>query len=148
MIALIFVGNSVKLNLFLFLSWWESAVCNCSQLLDVILHMKISSNTKLQISVSSMTWIYRMFLPFQVTRFKCCICLLSCSPLHACNLCLFIFKFIFTEHLAVLLPDAMIVLISEVFVDWGKHAFILKFNEIPADVRYLIYLLLLYVQAF
>lgn len=38
------------------------------------------------------------------------------------------------EHLWVLLPDAVMVLISEVFVDWGKHAFILKFNEIPADV--------------
>jgi len=34
----------------------------------------------------------------------------------------------------VLLPDAIIVLISEVLVDWGKHAFVLKFNEILADV--------------
>ncbi|XP_052226013.1 transmembrane anterior posterior transformation protein 1 homolog isoform X2 [Dreissena polymorpha] len=38
------------------------------------------------------------------------------------------------EHLWVLLPDAIIVLISEILVDWGKHAFILKFNEILADV--------------
>ncbi|KAL4231177.1 Transmembrane anterior posterior transformation protein 1 [Mactra antiquata] len=38
------------------------------------------------------------------------------------------------EHLAVLLPDAVMVLISEIVVDWGKHAFIVKFNEIPADV--------------
>ncbi|WAR22143.1 TAPT1-like protein [Mya arenaria] len=38
------------------------------------------------------------------------------------------------EHLWVLLPDAIIVLISEVLVDWGKHAFVLKFNEILADV--------------
>ncbi|XP_053407130.1 transmembrane anterior posterior transformation protein 1 homolog [Mercenaria mercenaria] len=38
------------------------------------------------------------------------------------------------EHLWVLLPDALMVLVSEILVDWGKHAFILKFNEIPADV--------------
>ncbi|XP_060565743.1 transmembrane anterior posterior transformation protein 1 homolog [Ruditapes philippinarum] len=38
------------------------------------------------------------------------------------------------DHLWVLLPDALMVLLSEVLVDWGKHAFILKFNEIPADV--------------
>ena len=39
-----------------------------------------------------------------------------------------------SEHLWVLLPDAFLVLLSEFMVDWGKHAFVLKFNEIPADV--------------
>lgn len=38
------------------------------------------------------------------------------------------------EHLWVLLPDAFLVLLSECMVDWGKHAFVLKFNEIHADI--------------
>ena len=38
------------------------------------------------------------------------------------------------EHLLNLLPDMMIVLICEVFVDWIKHCFISKFNETSADV--------------
>lgn len=33
-----------------------------------------------------------------------------------------------------LLPDVIVVIISEVVVDVIKHAFITKFNEIPADV--------------
>lgn len=33
-----------------------------------------------------------------------------------------------------LLPDVVMVLISEVVVDVIKHAFITKFNDIPADV--------------
>lgn len=33
-----------------------------------------------------------------------------------------------------LLPDVVVVIISEVVVDVIKHAFITKFNEIPADV--------------
>ncbi|KAK3587469.1 hypothetical protein CHS0354_003601 [Potamilus streckersoni] len=37
------------------------------------------------------------------------------------------------EHIWTLLPDASLVLIAELLVDWGKHAFITKFNEIPAD---------------
>ena len=53
--------------------------------------------------------------------------------LRACIL-LYLYTYI-TDHLWVLLPDALMVLLSEVLVDWGKHAFILKFNEIPADVR-------------
>ena len=40
------------------------------------------------------------------------------------------------DHLFVLLPDAFLVLVSEYMVDWGKHAFILKFNEIQADVSF------------
>ncbi|XP_064600982.1 transmembrane anterior posterior transformation protein 1 homolog [Liolophura sinensis] len=39
-----------------------------------------------------------------------------------------------TEHLWVLLPDAVIVLMAEFFVDWFKHAFVTKFNEISSDV--------------
>jgi hypothetical protein len=51
-----------------------------------------------------------------------------------------------SDHLWVLLPDALMVLLSEVLVDWGKHAFILKFNEIPADVRYIYIILMLKIQ--
>lgn len=35
----------------------------------------------------------------------------------------------------VLFPDVIMVIISEVAVDVIKHAFITKFNDIPADVR-------------
>ncbi|CAG2256414.1 TAPT1 [Mytilus edulis] len=38
------------------------------------------------------------------------------------------------DHIWVIIPDAVMVLIAELFVDWIKHAFIVKFNEIPADV--------------
>lgn len=38
------------------------------------------------------------------------------------------------EQFWILLPDCLIVLVSEVFVDWIKHAFISRFNELPADV--------------
>ncbi|XP_077992355.1 transmembrane anterior posterior transformation protein 1 homolog [Glandiceps talaboti] len=38
------------------------------------------------------------------------------------------------DHLWELIPDVLTVLIAEVCVDWVKHAFITKFNEIPADV--------------
>ncbi|KAM4555204.1 transmembrane anterior posterior transformation protein 1 homolog isoform 2-T2 [Odontesthes bonariensis] len=38
------------------------------------------------------------------------------------------------EHLWVLLPDVFMVVTSEVAVDIIKHAFITKFNDIPADV--------------
>ncbi|XP_072251318.1 transmembrane anterior posterior transformation protein 1 homolog isoform X2 [Leuresthes tenuis] len=38
------------------------------------------------------------------------------------------------EHLWVLLPDVFMVVTSEVAVDVIKHAFITKFNDIPADV--------------
>ena len=33
-----------------------------------------------------------------------------------------------------LLPELLLVLVAEVIVDWVKHCFIAKFNEIPADV--------------
>lgn len=39
-----------------------------------------------------------------------------------------------SDHFWVLIPDMMMVLIAELFVDWLKHAFITKFNEIPAEV--------------
>lgn len=38
------------------------------------------------------------------------------------------------EHLLDLTPDILMVLVSEIIVDGVKHAFITKFNEIPADV--------------
>lgn len=34
----------------------------------------------------------------------------------------------------VLLPDCLMVLIAEIFVDWIKHAFITRFNELQLDV--------------
>uniref|UniRef100_A0A673NBH2 Transmembrane anterior posterior transformation protein 1 homolog n=1 Tax=Sinocyclocheilus rhinocerous TaxID=307959 RepID=A0A673NBH2_9TELE len=40
-----------------------------------------------------------------------------------------------SDHLWVLLPDVLIVIMSEVAVDIVKHAFITKFNDITADVR-------------
>lgn len=39
-----------------------------------------------------------------------------------------------SEQFFVLLPDCIIVLVVEVLIDWIKHAFITRFNEIPADV--------------
>ncbi|XP_062577481.1 transmembrane anterior posterior transformation protein 1 homolog [Saccostrea cucullata] len=38
------------------------------------------------------------------------------------------------QHVWVILPDAVLVFVAEILVDWMKHAFILKFNEISADV--------------
>ncbi len=32
------------------------------------------------------------------------------------------------------MPDIVLVMGSEVFVDWVKHAFITKFNDIPDEV--------------
>lgn len=39
-----------------------------------------------------------------------------------------------SEHFWVLIPDMIFVLLAEFIVDWLKHAFITKFNEIPAEV--------------
>lgn len=39
-----------------------------------------------------------------------------------------------SERCWVLLPDCCMVLIAEIFVDWLKHAFITRFNELPLDV--------------
>lgn len=36
-----------------------------------------------------------------------------------------------TETLWMLVPDCVIVLLSEMLVDWLKHAFITRFNELP-----------------
>ncbi|KHN82377.1 Protein TAPT1 -like protein [Toxocara canis] len=38
------------------------------------------------------------------------------------------------DHLVEMLPDLAMVVIAELMVDWLKHAFITKFNEIPAEV--------------
>ena len=37
-------------------------------------------------------------------------------------------------HLDSLVPIVVLVLVSEVLVDWTKHAFITKFNSITPDV--------------
>ena len=42
--------------------------------------------------------------------------------------------FVFTEHLYVICPYLVAVVSSEYFVDWIKHAFITKFNNIPVEV--------------
>lgn len=39
------------------------------------------------------------------------------------------------DYMWVLFPDVVMVIVSEVAVDVIKHAFITKFNDIPADVR-------------
>ena len=44
------------------------------------------------------------------------------------------FAFIIADHLWVLIPDVLMVLFTEFLVDWVKHAFITKFNEIPFEV--------------
>jgi hypothetical protein len=37
------------------------------------------------------------------------------------------------ERFWVLVPDCLMVLFAEVLVDWIKHAFITRFNELPVD---------------
>ncbi|XP_011697240.1 PREDICTED: protein TAPT1 homolog [Wasmannia auropunctata] len=39
-----------------------------------------------------------------------------------------------SDRFAVLLPDCVILLLAEVLVDWVKHAFITRFNELPSTV--------------
>lgn len=39
-----------------------------------------------------------------------------------------------SERFWVLLPDCFMVLLAEIFVDWVKHAFITRFNELQVDV--------------
>lgn len=39
-----------------------------------------------------------------------------------------------SERFWVLLPDCFMVLVAEIFVDWVKHAFITRFNELQVDV--------------
>ncbi|XP_019932173.2 protein TAPT1 homolog [Aedes albopictus] len=39
-----------------------------------------------------------------------------------------------SEQFFVMIPDCMYVMLTELFVDWIKHAFITRFNEIPVDV--------------
>lgn len=38
------------------------------------------------------------------------------------------------DHLIEMMPDLAMVVIAEFMIDWLKHAFITKFNEIPAEV--------------
>ncbi|EFN63552.1 Protein TAPT1-like protein [Camponotus floridanus] len=39
-----------------------------------------------------------------------------------------------SDRFAVLLPDCVLLLIAEILVDWVKHAFITRFNELPSTV--------------
>lgn len=39
-----------------------------------------------------------------------------------------------SDRFAVLLPDCVMLLLAEVLVDWVKHAFITRFNELPSTV--------------
>ena len=41
---------------------------------------------------------------------------------------------LFLDHLYELMPSLGVLLCSEIFVDWVKHAFITKFNCIPSEV--------------
>lgn len=43
--------------------------------------------------------------------------------------------FVLADHLYVIFPYLLAVLSSEYFVDWIKHAFITKFNNIPVEVK-------------
>ena len=51
-----------------------------------------------------------------------CVCSISCL-LPVC-----------ADYLQELLPDVVLILGSEVLVDWIKHAFLLKFNNIEPEV--------------
>lgn len=42
--------------------------------------------------------------------------------------------FWFSEQFWILLPDCILVLVSEIFVDWIKHAFISRFNELQPEI--------------
>lgn len=46
----------------------------------------------------------------------------------------YIKMFLFLETLWVLFPDCVLVIGCEILVDWIKHAFIARFNELPVDV--------------
>ena len=48
-------------------------------------------------------------------------------------------------HLQELLPDIVLILGSEVLVDWIKHAFLLKFNNIEPEVCVGVYFTVLLV---
>ena len=39
-----------------------------------------------------------------------------------------------TGHLEMLVPHIVLVICGEVVVDWIKHAFITKFNDIKPDI--------------
>jgi len=45
-----------------------------------------------------------------------------------------LFLFSFSESFWNLAPDCLLVLGAEFLVDWIKHAFITRFNEVSADV--------------
>jgi hypothetical protein len=40
----------------------------------------------------------------------------------------------FLERFWVLIPDCLMVIFAEVIVDWVKHAFITRFNDIPSNI--------------
>ena len=59
--------------------------------------------------------------------FVCMAChTIECRLYQSPSLC--------TGYLHEVAPVLLLVLVSEVFVDWTKHAFITKFNDISPDV--------------
>ena len=38
-----------------------------------------------------------------------------------------------TAHMWDILPDVAVIVISEILIDWIKHAFVTKFNGIPVE---------------
>lgn len=69
---------------------------------------------------------------------------LSCSDIRErFHLCFLLFIVVMqtmkeyswkTEHFWLLLPDCVVVIVVEFFVDWLKHAFITKFNDLSLDI--------------
>ncbi|KAK9877949.1 hypothetical protein WA026_020170 [Henosepilachna vigintioctopunctata] len=69
---------------------------------------------------------------------------LSCSDIRErFHLCFLLFIVVMqtmkeyswkTEHFWLLLPDCLVVLVVEICIDWIKHAFVTKFNDLPLDI--------------
>ena len=38
-----------------------------------------------------------------------------------------------TAHMWDIFPDVAVIVISEILIDWIKHAFVTKFNGIPVE---------------
>ena len=57
-----------------------------------------------------------------------CVCVRACGCGCVCDPCLL------PDHVGGILVDILYVGIAEAVVDWVKHAFITKFNEISSEV--------------
>ena len=57
-----------------------------------------------------------------------CVCVHACVCVCVCDPCLL------PDHVGGILVDILYVGIAEAVVDWVKHAFITKFNEISSEV--------------